>query len=210
MQAVAPARETSTDGSPDSPSQSGFALVPGDEMSSIVRALAGRLQARLPAGCGIELADLIQAGNVGLLKASRTFSFSRGVQFPGYAKFRIRGEMLDLVRRNAERDGAGVVSMVSTVNGRDWESQCAASPACSPQECVCHRERNRIIWEEIQRLPSRYRKVLRLRYTSEMTLREIGEALSVNESRACQLHQSALARLKTALRARGVMDSSQL
>ena len=75
-----------------------------EDLNRIVRCLAGRLHARLPQGCGIEVADLIQAGNVGLLKASQSFEASHGAPLVGYAKFRIRGEMLDMVRRSAGRE----------------------------------------------------------------------------------------------------------
>ena len=182
----------------------------GAELSRIVRGLAGRLYARLPRGCGIEMADLIQAGNVGLMKATSNFEESYGAPLAGYARFRIRGEMLDLVRRNAERDNAGAAVRGSNTGPPDSESQIPASPDSSPQQSVLRRQRSEIIWEELQRLPLRYQAVIRLRYSREMTLREIGDQLNVNESRACQLHQLALTRLKRALLNRGVRDFSHL
>jgi RNA polymerase sigma factor FliA len=66
------------------------------------------------------------------------------------------------------------------------------------------RERAAILGQEVQRLPPRYRMVVRLRYSRELSLREIGVVLRVNESRACQLHRSALGRLRRALSSRGV------
>jgi RNA polymerase sigma factor for flagellar operon FliA len=71
-------------------------------------------------------------------------------------------------------------------------------------------QRSAVIVEEIERLPARYQAVVRLRYTREMTLRQIGVLLSVNESRACQIHQRALSRLKRALSNRGVKHLSHL
>ena len=60
------------------------------DLNRVVRILAGRLHARLPQDCGIEVADLVQAGNVGLLQAARSFEPDRGAPLAGYAKFRIR------------------------------------------------------------------------------------------------------------------------
>src|ERR1017187_9167215 len=77
------------------------AAVQATDMNRLVRAVAGRVLARLPRGSGLELADLIQAGNIGLLQAKRAFNPENGVSLAGYAKFRIRGEMLDTVRRCA-------------------------------------------------------------------------------------------------------------
>ena len=180
------------------------------ENNALVRGLAGRLHARLPQGCGIEISDLIQAGNMGLLKCAQSFNLLRGANFTGYAKFRIRGEMLDLVRRNSERDGAGLVSVVTMLEGQEIETQCAAPAEASPENTAENEQRAAIIREEIGRLPARYRSVVELRYSRGLTLREIGDALKVNESRACQMNQDALARLKKALKRRGVTDFSQL
>ena len=178
-------------------------------MSRVVRGLAGRLHARLPHGCGVEMADLIQAGNLGLLQAARSYQPGRGAPLAGYAKFRIRGEMLDMVRRNAGTPGAASAGH-SGSDDAEWESRVPASPESSPQHAALKQQRDAIIREELGRLPARYRTVMRLRYAGEMTLREIGAALSVNESRACQIHRSAIGRLKRALSSRGVRSFSHL
>ena len=101
------------------------------EMTQIVRGLAGRLHARLPRGCGIEMSDLIQAGNVGLLKATINFEESYGAPLAGYARFRIRGEMLDMVRRNAGKENSGSASRPAHPGGEDSESMVPASEQVS-------------------------------------------------------------------------------
>jgi RNA polymerase sigma factor for flagellar operon FliA len=176
----------------------------------MVRGLAGRLHARLPKGCGIEIADLIQAGNVGLLKATGAFEEGYGAPLACYAKFRIRGEMLDMVRRSAEREKGGTPNGTPGQEGAELDASVSNASANSPQSSLLRQQRSAIIWEEIQKLPRRDQAVIRLRYSREMTLREIGDELRVNESRACQLHQSALTRLKRALARRGVKDFSHL
>jgi RNA polymerase sigma factor for flagellar operon FliA len=180
------------------------------ELSRTVRGLAGRLHARLPHGCGIEMSDLIQAGTVGLLKAVNNFQSHHGAPLALYAKFRIRGEMLDLVRRHAGRERAAPFMQSADHEVFDSESNIPAPAESSPQNSALRQQRSAIIWEELQRLPARDRAVVRLRYSREMTLRQIGETLHVNESRACQIHQGALTRLKKALWSRGVRDFSHL
>ena len=54
--------------------------------------------------------------------------------------------------------------------------------------------------EAIQNLPDRERLVMSLYYYEEMTMREIGLALGVVESRVSQVHASAVAHLRSALR----------
>ena len=61
------------------------------------------------------------------------------------------------------------------------------------------RFRNDLI-EALDRLPERERQLLGMHYEQEMNLREIGEVLGVSESRVCQMHSQAVARLRAALR----------
>jgi RNA polymerase sigma factor for flagellar operon FliA len=50
--------------------------------------------------------------------------------------------------------------------------------------------------EAIQNLPEREKMVMALYYDEDLNLREIGEILNVTESRVCQLHSQAVARLR--------------
>jgi RNA polymerase sigma factor for flagellar operon FliA len=184
---------------------------PPPDMSRLVRMLAGRVLAALPRNSGIEMSDLIQAGNLGLLQATRTFSPQSGAPLAGYAKFRIRGEMLDTVRRNSALWRANLTTQGSTAeDGTDLESTIPAPPEHSPHSLLSKHERAAILDQEVARLPARYRAVVRLRYSNEFSLREIGKVLRVHESRACQLHRGALCRLRRALSQRGLRGISTL
>ena len=55
----------------------------------------------------------------------------------------------------------------------------------------------------IEALPERERLVVTLYYHEELTLREIGEILSLTEGRICQIHTQAVSRLQHALGAKG-------
>ena len=65
----------------------------------VVDSMARRVRASIPDFACIELKDLIQAGNVGLVNAVHAYSSDTGVPFELYARYRIRGEMLDTLRR---------------------------------------------------------------------------------------------------------------
>jgi len=64
----------------------------------LVKRIAHHLAARLPSTVDVE--DLMQAGMVGLLEASANFDPNRGATFETYAGIRIRGAMLDDIRKN--------------------------------------------------------------------------------------------------------------
>ena len=68
-----------------------------ERYSPLVKRIAHHLLARLPAS--VQVDDLIQAGVIGLLEAARNYDASRGASFETYAGIRIRGAMIDEVRR---------------------------------------------------------------------------------------------------------------
>ncbi len=96
--------------------------------------IATRIRERLPKQ--IELEDLVNAGVIGLLEASRSFDSSKNTQFRSFAKFRIRGAIMDSLResdwgsrslRRRAREIAEVTSVLSSRLGRTpAESEIAA------------------------------------------------------------------------------------
>jgi RNA polymerase sigma factor for flagellar operon FliA len=78
-------------------------LIAGDERDRVlleqlpqVRYIARRIHERLPRHVAFE--DLVHAGVLGLIDALNKFDLSKQVQFSSYAKFRIRGAILDSLR----------------------------------------------------------------------------------------------------------------
>jgi RNA polymerase sigma factor for flagellar operon FliA len=68
-----------------------------ESYAPLVKRIAHHLLARLAAS--VQLDDLIQAGLIGLLEAARNYDAAKGASFETYAGIRIRGAMLDEVRR---------------------------------------------------------------------------------------------------------------
>ncbi len=64
-----------------------------------VEALARRLAASMPHS--IDLGDLVQDGMIGLIDAAHRFDESRGIKFETFAERRVRGAMIDALRRDA-------------------------------------------------------------------------------------------------------------
>jgi RNA polymerase sigma factor for flagellar operon FliA len=65
----------------------------------LARSIARRIHDTLPSSSVHEFDDLLQAGLLGLLIAARNYRADRGIVFPVYARHRIRGEILDSLRR---------------------------------------------------------------------------------------------------------------
>jgi len=68
-----------------------------EKYSVLVKRIAHHLIGRLPPSVQVE--DLIQAGMIGLLEAQKNYDGSKGASFETYAGIRIRGAMLDDIRR---------------------------------------------------------------------------------------------------------------
>jgi len=67
------------------------------EYTPLVKRIAHHLINKLPSS--VQVDDLIQAGMIGLIEAARKFDNSKGASFSTYAGIRIRGSMLDEVRK---------------------------------------------------------------------------------------------------------------
>ena len=92
----------------------------------LVKRIAHHLMARLPASVLVD--DLIQAGMIGLLEAAKNFDGSKGASFETFAGIRIRGSMLDEIRkgdwtpRSVHKNSRAIteaISQVEKATGRD-------------------------------------------------------------------------------------------
>src|SRR6185503_3077954 len=64
-----------------------------------VESLARRMASSMPNS--IDLGDLVQDGVIGLIDAARRFDEDRGIKFETFAERRVRGAMIDALRRDA-------------------------------------------------------------------------------------------------------------
>jgi RNA polymerase sigma factor for flagellar operon FliA len=79
-----------------------------------------------------------------------------------------------------------------------------SKPETQPDN-MCSREQMRsALGLAMRTLPERYQKVVVLYYTNEMTMKEIGTILGINESRVSQIHKSALEKMQVALQSNGI------
>ncbi len=96
------------------------------EHAGLVKRIAHHLMGRLPDS--VQVDDLIQSGMIGLLEAARKYDGGKGASFETYAGIRIRGAMLDEIRkgdwaprsvhRNARRI-QDAIKQVEAQKGRD-------------------------------------------------------------------------------------------
>lgn len=222
---------------------------------TFVETLARRVAASMPGG--VDVGDLVQDGMIGLIDAVHRFDEARGIRFETFAERRVRGAMIDALRKDAwprgvrrqrreleaaretlrtrengaepsladlaahlgtdeERLGRTILR-IATIEAtspaagadaadHDLPAGCVPSAPPTPDDAYVVSERRERLRQAMGALEPRDRRLLALYYFRSATMKEIGSALNVNESRVSQLHARALTRLKQALLSRGYTD----
>jgi RNA polymerase sigma factor for flagellar operon FliA len=198
----------------------------------------------------IDVGDLVQDGVIGLIDAANRFDEARGIKFETFAERRIRGAMIDALRKDAwprgvrrqrreleaareelRRENGCEPSLadlaakmgsdekrlgrtIVRINAIESTSAMAKHDTIDestlptvlipsePEQPDAAYERNQTenrVREAISTLPAREQRVISLYYYGEATMKEIGAAIGVNESRVSQLHARAIRRLREAL-----------
>ena len=213
-----------------------------------VEAMARRMASSMPHS--IDLGDLVQDGMIGLIDAAHRFDERRGIKFETFAERRVRGAMIDAMRRDAWPRGVRkvrrelekvreklrhelgaepsladlaqhmgcdeatlsrtivrikAIESTSPLASVDPQQSASLPPVMVPPEQprpdrACEQgDIARRVRDAIKALPSRERKVIGLYYYGDVTMKEIGSEIGVNESRVSQLHARAVQRLRKEL-----------
>jgi len=217
------------------------------KLMGLVKRVALEMKDHLPAH--LELNDLVSAGTIGLIDAVRRFEAGKHVKIETYARYRIRGAILDALRdldpasrdmrtknKRAEHvfrelqaklgrpatDGEMAEAMHMSLNswykmvnelqriGAEWLRPADMAPArplalddlpatdqVDPFELCYRREQRDLMARSLDRISERERLVLSLYNTKDLTMKQIGDQLGVDESRVSQIHAVALNRLRS-------------
>jgi len=94
-----------------------------EDHATLVKRIAHHMMVRMPASVQVE--DLIQAGMIGLLEAALKYDASRGASFETYAGIRIRGSIVDEMRkgdwvpRSVHRNNRRISEAIAVVEARE-------------------------------------------------------------------------------------------
>lgn len=83
-----------------------------------------------------------------------------------------------------------------------------ANPASAPDAVFAHSQAREKLNRAMDTLPKRYQEVVKMYYDNDMTMKEIGTLLGVNESRVSQIHKAALAKMQVFLGGTGISSAA--
>lgn len=112
---------------------------------------------------------------------------SLGMSLPEYQKMlqEARGHQLIYLEDLTQEGGENFLERHLTDNGAD------------PSQMLEEQNVQQLLVAGIEALPEREKLMMALYYEQDLNLREIGEVMGVTESRVCQLHSQAVARLRS-------------
>jgi RNA polymerase sigma factor for flagellar operon FliA len=182
----------------------------------MVQRIAHRASATYGLPQGVDTADLVSCGVLGLAQAWERFDPKRGVAFEAFAVPRVKGAIVDAIRasdwvprkaRQKARLTGEPLQMLVSIDERssgDDEDRSRAerlADEAAPQpgaELVASEERRELM-VSLNRLPERERMIVTLHYFQGVQLAEIARSLGVTESRVSQLHTRALRMMREGL-----------
>lgn len=168
----------------------------------LVRALARHHVRRCPPS--VQAGDLESVGTLGLIEAARRFQPSAGVLFATFAEFRIRGAIVDDMRRGAtytreqhRKLEAGEDATPRVMFDSRLTDACEAPPVEEGPDLLMTPK----LRSAVALLPRRWALLLVWRFWHGLTLKQCSARMGVNESRASQLQTAALDRLRAIIEA---------
>jgi RNA polymerase sigma factor for flagellar operon FliA len=151
------------------------------------------LKSRMP---WAELDELLQWGAIGMLEATKRFDGSLGIEFQAFAARRIRGAMIDGLRKE------GALRRGESLFDPDVVDSAALKGGTSPEDPLAQlmRSDNRTtLVEALGLLPPLEYKVIALHFYDEMNNREIAAILDISEGYASRIRKRALETLAASL-----------
>ena len=138
-----------------------------------------------------KIMDIVQEGTVGLIEAFETYDYRRGVAFSLFAVHRIRGRMLDYLRREGKNDVpctlAGDCRLL-------YDEQAPLVP--SVDEVVERHEAASRVRSALLRLPQKERAVLEGVYLKSEDVKDVAAELNVSTNYIYRLQKSGVRRIR--------------
>jgi len=160
-----------------------------------IKRMALLLRSRMP---WAELDELLQWGAIGMLESMQRFDTSHGVSFQAFASRRIRGAMIDGLRREGASRRGQIMFELEDVE------HAAVAAGTSPQDplsLLTSADNRNMLTAALKTLPRLEFQILAMHFYDDMNNREIAAILDVSEGYASRLRKRALETLAITINA---------
>lgn len=144
------------------------------------------LKVRMP---WADLDELLQWGAIGMMEASQRFDTSHGIGFQAFASQRIRGAMIDGLRREGAHMRGRVVLDVESVDISNYQQN---QTKLEQIVCISKQDDRTLLAQALRTLPTLEYQILALHFYEELNNREISCALDISEGYVSRLRKRAL------------------
>ena len=151
-----------------------------------VKRMALLLKARMP---WAELDELLQWGAVGMMEAMQRFDATLGVSFQAFASRRIKGAMIDGLRREGSRRRGETLFETDEV---DAAALSGGDAPADPLSLLLRADNRSLLTAALKTLPALEYRVLALHFFDDMNNREIAAILEISEGYASRIRKRAL------------------
>lgn len=140
-----------------------------------------------------ETMELIQEGMVGLLEAAESYDYTRGVAFSLFAAFRIRGAMLDFLKKSRD---SSLVYLEGELSQGFTLSDALASELASPTEVAERRLLQEKVAQAMHRLPDREQQVLQRIFVDDQPAQAVADSIHVSLGHVYRLQKQGVRRIR--------------
>ena len=144
---------------------------------------------QLPEG---DTMELIQEGMVGLLEAAENYDYTRGVAFSVFASFRIKGSMVDYLKKS----NSGALYLEGDLGSGLTLGETLTSAQASPTELAERQLLHEKVTQALGRLPEKEQKVITGMYLEDKTAQSIADAIDISLGHVYRLQKKGVRRIR--------------
>ena len=139
-----------------------------------------------------ETMELVQEGMVGLLEAAENYDYTRGVAFSVFATFRIKGRMLDYLKKTNN----GMLYLEGDLGSGLTLGETLASAQVSPAEYAERQLLHDKVTQALGRLPEKEQKVITSMYLEDRPAQAVAEAIDISLGHVYRLQKKGVRRIR--------------
>ena len=136
--------------------------------------------------------ELIQEGMVGLLEAAENYDYTRGVAFSVFASFRIKGSMVDYLKKS----NSGALYLEGDLGSGLTLGETLTYAQASPTELAERQLLHEKVTQALGRLPEKEQQVITGMYLEDKSAQSVADAIDISLGHVYRLQKKGVRRIR--------------